>query len=139
MDSRVGSAVRAPLYAAFDGGPGTCAHARESAATFLASLAAHTPARDDGAADKVLLVVSELVTNAVRHAPGSVILTLSASPAGVRITVRDTSPALPAPRTPDLVSGNGGFGWTTVIQRLTTDTDVVPRPGGKEIHVVLPW
>ncbi|MER5866219.1 ATP-binding protein [Kitasatospora sp. NPDC002040] len=139
MDGSAGRAVQAPLCAAFDGGPGTCAHARESAAAFLAALSAGTPASDDGAADKVLLVVSELVTNAVRHAPGPVVLTLSASPAGVRIAVRDTSTALPVPRTPDLVSGSGGFGWPAIIRRLATRIDVVTHPGGKEIHATMPW
>jgi anti-sigma regulatory factor (Ser/Thr protein kinase) len=139
VDGSTGKAVQAPLHAAFDGGPGTCVHARESAATFLAALTTHNPAPDDGAADKVLLVVSELVTNAVRHAPGPVVLTLSTSPAGVRIAVRDTSAALPVPRTPDLVSGSGGFGWPAIIQRLATRIDVVTHPGGKEIHATLPW
>jgi anti-sigma regulatory factor (Ser/Thr protein kinase) len=136
VDGRSASDVQTPLYAAFDGGPGTCVRARESAAGFLSAL---MPAPDDGAVDKVLLVVSELVTNAVRHAPGPVHLTLSTSPAGVRIAVRDTSTALPVPRTPDLVSGSGGFGWPAIIQRLTTGIDIVTHPGGKEIHATLPW
>ncbi len=139
VDTNVGGVVQAPLYAAFDGGPGTCVHARESTAVFLNTLTAHTPARSDSAADTVLLVVSELVTNAVRHAPGPLVLILHAEPGRVRISVRDTSTDLPAPRTPDLVSGNGGFGWPTIIQYLANTVEVVPRPGGKEIHAVLPW
>ncbi|MFC8452339.1 ATP-binding protein [Kitasatospora sp. NPDC057223] len=138
MDSSAGSVVRAPLYAAFDGGPGSCVRARESAALFLNTLAAQTPAREAGAADQVLLVVSELVTNSVRHAPGPFVLILRAQPDGVRISVRDTSEVLPTPRTPDLVNG-GGFGWPAIIQCLATDIDVVTHPGGKEIHAVLPW
>ncbi|GGV49491.1 hypothetical protein GCM10010495_79080 [Kitasatospora herbaricolor] len=136
MESSAGSGVQALLCVAFDGGSGTCVHARENAAAFLATLA---PARRDEAVGEVLLVVSELVTNAVRHAPGPVVLALNAGTGIVRITVRDTSTARPAPRTPDLVGGTGGFGWTTIIQRLATDIRVVPYPGGKEIHAVLPW
>ncbi|MFD0262297.1 ATP-binding protein [Kitasatospora indigofera] len=136
MESSAGSGVQAPLYVAFDGGSGTCVHAREKAAAFLATLAS---ARRDEAVGEVLLVVSELVTNAVRHAPGPVVLALNAGAGSVRITVRDTSTALPAPRAPDLVGGTGGFGWPTIIQRLAADVSVVPHPDGKEIHAVLPW
>ncbi|GJF30391.1 ATP-binding protein [Kitasatospora sp. NE20-6] len=136
---------RVPFVAAFDGGPGTCVHARESAATYLGALAARVPAREGKAVDRILLVVSELVTNAVRHAPGPVILTLGAEPAtgarpaGVRVSVRDTSPALPRPRIPDLATGTGGFGWSAIIGPLATQVDITTHTGGKEIHAVLPW
>lgn len=128
-----------PWYAAFDGGPGTPLHARESAAAFLTAIADQAPPADATRFDKALLVVSELVTNAVRHAPGPVVLTLDAEDGGIGITVRDTSPVLPEPRSPDLLGGTGGFGWSAIIKPLAIDFDVRSHPGGKEIHALLPW
>lgn len=51
-------------------------------------------------ADDVRLVVSELITNAARHAPGPGRLDIQEADSGraVRITVWDTSPATPQPR-----------------------------------------
>jgi anti-sigma regulatory factor (Ser/Thr protein kinase) len=42
--------------------------------------------------EALLLVVSELVTNAVRHAEGSVVLAMDKSPEGVTVLVTDGSP-----------------------------------------------
>ena len=129
-----------PWSVAFDGGPGTPSQARESTAAFLAAVAGHLPPRDSGRPEQVLLVVSELVTNAVRHAPGPVVLALALVPGdgSIGITVRDTSSVLPRPRTPDLLGG-GGFGWSTIVEPHTTGQDIRPHPAGKEIHALLPW
>ncbi|WP_405009264.1 ATP-binding protein [Kitasatospora sp. NBC_01539] len=110
---------------------------------FLAALAAQNPPTHAGGFDRALLVVSELVTNAVRHAPGPLGLTLALDPGarqdGIRITVRDTSPVLPQPRVPDLLGGTGGFGWSTIIQPLATSLHIRPYQDGKEIEALIPW
>lgn len=121
-----------------DGGSGTAARAREAVVGFLNALTRTRRPSRRGAPGDVLLVVSELVTNAVRHAPGALTLSLAHLPGEVRISVRDSNPAAPRARQPDLRAGTGGFGWPTV-QRLTREVRVVPRQGGKEIHAFVPW
>ncbi len=64
------------------------AHARAWTARQLPSL----PAR---IVDDALLLVSELVTNAVRHGRPDVIISLSVAPDRIRIGVRDGSETLP--------------------------------------------
>lgn len=127
------------LRADFDGRSGTIARARDAADTFLTSLAGSTPPSGERSHDDVLLVVSELVTNAVRHAPGPLTLCLAFTPSGlVQVTVRDTSPATPQPREADLNSATGGFGWS-IVERIAERLRVHPLPDGKEIHAFLPW
>lgn len=133
----------APWSASFDGGPGTPGLAREGAGVFLATLATQRPPVDPHGFDRAMLVVSELVTNAVRHAPGPVGLVLALAPGDevtvIRIVVQDTSTVLPAPRVPDLVGGTGGFGWSAIIQPMAVGLRVRPQPDGKQIEVLLPW
>jgi anti-sigma regulatory factor (Ser/Thr protein kinase) len=117
------------LRAEFDGTSGCIPRARRAAAAFLRH---HAPAVRH---DDVLLVVSELVTNAVRHASGPFVLKLGLLPGGVGITVRDTSPSLPHPRPPDRT---GGRGWPIVL-RLAHRVDVVPHRDGKSVHAELAW
>ena len=96
--------------------------AREVTRGFLASLTSPpTPETTDTA----LLVVSELVTNAIKHAGGITEFRLDASAHILNITVGDPSSALPQERTPDL-SGHGeggGFGWP-LIRRLTSELSI---------------
>ncbi|MFI5766859.1 ATP-binding protein [Streptomyces sp. NPDC051563] len=66
------------------------------------------PAISAEGADTVILVVSELVTNALRHGGGTYTLRLTAHPDGIEVAVGDLSPHLPRARTPDLVDGTGG-------------------------------
>jgi len=63
--------------------------------------------RDEGMGD-VLLVASELVTNAVIHAPqGAVDLTVTVADSVVRIEVVDCSRVLPEPHRPTDEGTNG--------------------------------
>ena len=121
-----------------DGHPSAIARARDAADAFLGQLAAAAPPAGERARADVLLVVSELVTNAVRHAPGPLTLCLAPAPGTVQVTVCDTSPTPPRPRPGDLDGGTGGFGWP-IVQRLAHRVEVLPRPGGKEIRALLPW
>ncbi|MET9463785.1 ATP-binding protein [Streptomyces sp. NPDC006544] len=116
----------------FDGAPGCIAAAREAALTFLRHQApvGHRTFHDD-----VVLVVSELVTNAVRHAPGPLVLELGLVPGGIGIAVRDTGAGLPHSRTPDLT---GGRGWR-IVQSLARRVSVVPLRDGKTVRVELAW
>jgi len=57
--------------------------------------------------DSVMLVVSELVTNAVRHAATDLRLRVVADPELLRVEVEDGSPALPAPGQPGPFDAGG--------------------------------
>lgn len=115
--------------------PETAGLARHLAATFLAGLQPR-PAQD--AADAVVLVVSELVTNAVRHSGGRFCsLRLSARPEAIGVAVSDPSPVPPRPRTPDIAGEGGGFGWS-MVRRIATAVAVTEEADGKTVNAVLP-
>ena len=76
-----------------------------------------------------LLVASELVTNAVVHAPGLCVLHIGYRDGALAIAVRDASSAVPVPRVPDPAAADGGFGWQ-LLGSLTSRIDVQPHTGG---------
>lgn len=83
--------------------------------------------------DDVLMIVSELVSNAVRHAGGVTGFSVRREGETVVVEVADASPAHPrSPGTaPDVP---GGFGWM-LVNRLADRVDVAFGPGGKTITV----
>ncbi|MFG2195017.1 ATP-binding protein [Streptomyces sp. NPDC048639] len=86
--------------------------------------------------DDVVLVVSELVTNAVRHTTGwwrLQIRQMRGRRHGLVVDVDDASGEEPTVRAPD-ITGAGGHGWH-IVRRLTTGVEVVPRPYGKTVRV----
>ncbi|MFF5028725.1 ATP-binding protein [Streptomyces collinus] len=97
------------------------ADSRHAVRTLL-TRAGHHP--DQQQCQDAQIVVSELVTNALRHAPGpgALMLELTADPALLRITVRDSSsrPPRPAPRTPDRIGGHGLHLIARLCDRLHT-------------------
>ncbi|MFF5488672.1 ATP-binding protein [Streptomyces virginiae] len=71
--------------------------ARELARTFLADVqTVHGLPVSGRAMDMVQLVVSELVTNARKYAPGPCLLTLEVNGGAVEVAVWDSNPTLPA-------------------------------------------
>ncbi|MFF3750910.1 ATP-binding protein [Streptomyces sp. NPDC002018] len=114
--------------------PELAAEAREAAYGFLAAL---YPAPSPYTAQNLVLVASELVTNALRHAGGVTSLHLRADRRSLQIVVNDPSPAQPLDRTPDFTGRTGGFGWP-MVQRLAQKVTVRPGAGGgKAIKAVL--
>ncbi|WP_327121776.1 ATP-binding protein [Streptomyces sp. NBC_01341] len=110
--------------------------AREASRTFADSL---TPAPDPATADSLVLVVSELTTNAVRHGGGRYTLELSATPDCLTAEVSDPSPSPPRERAPDLNGGSGGFGWH-MVRRLASELTVIYGPTtGKTIRARLAY
>ncbi|MEY2246042.1 ATP-binding protein [Streptomyces sp. SAS_267] len=90
------------------------------------------------AAEDVLLVVSELVTNACLHAEGPDELRISCDNKVLRIEVSDRGSGQPAPRTPHRAGRPGGHGMF-IVQRLCLDWGVVRTPGvaGKTVWAEL--
>ncbi|WP_411116750.1 ATP-binding protein [Streptomyces sp. 058-1L] len=109
--------------------------ARQAARAFTDRL---TPASRPDMADALVLVVSELVTNALRHGGGSFSVRLTAHPDAVEVAVDDVSPRMPRLRAPDLTDDGGGFGWP-MINRLARTTAITRRrAGGKTVTAFLP-
>ncbi|WUW11486.1 ATP-binding protein [Streptomyces sp. NBC_01465] len=114
--------------------PATTAQAREDMREFFSEL---SPAPTPECADNAVLVVSELVTNALRHAGGLTALSLAADRSTLEISVRDPSQAPPRERPPDLDGGGGGFGWV-LVRFLSRSVTVKPSgQGGKNVRAVL--
>lgn len=90
----------------------------------------------------LLLVVSELVTNAIRHGDGLAGFEAALSDDGVRLEVRDRSDVVPihaygTGEIPQHRQANG-YGWPLII-RLSRDITIEPCPGGgKSIRVFVP-
>ncbi|MFF1411478.1 ATP-binding protein [Streptomyces sp. NPDC058289] len=81
--------------------------------------------------DDVLLVVSELVSNAVRHAGGVTAFRVRCLPDSVAVEVSDGSPA--APRTPGTpAAAPGGFGWL-LVNKIAQRTEIRSGRDGKTI------
>ncbi|MEU3663803.1 ATP-binding protein [Streptomyces sp. NPDC032940] len=90
------------------------------------------------AAEDVLLVVSELVTNACLHAEGPDELSITCDRKVIRLEVSDRGAGQPAPRTPHRAGRPGGHGMF-IVQRLCLDWGVVRTPGvaGKRVWAEL--
>ncbi|AYN43490.1 ATP-binding protein [Streptomyces dangxiongensis] len=85
----------------------------------------------DETADDVLLVVSELVTNAQIHAHSTAQLVMSWDSECLHIAVHDTSPELPAPRQPDTLQPGGG--GILLMNALAESWEARPCPHGKTV------
>ncbi|MFJ6940616.1 ATP-binding protein [Streptomyces sp. NPDC101132] len=116
------------------GTEGAAARAREETRRFFDDARAADHLAPRSLQDTVLLVVSELVTNAVHHARGPCALDIVWSRCGIDIDVTDSSPEPPRSRPPDRDVA-GGYGWP-LVNHLADEVDVRPVPGGgKSIHV----
>ncbi|WP_455351424.1 ATP-binding protein [Streptomyces sp. SYSU K217416] len=78
------------------------------------------------AAEDVLLVVSELVTNACLHAEGPEELQVSSDGKVLRLEVTDRGAGKPAPRLPHRAGRPGGHGMF-IVERLCLDWGVRRR------------
>ena len=121
----------------YSGEPGSIAEARSFAAAFLDQLRIEWCATvDDRTEHGVLLVVSELVTNADRHSNGPYILELEGTDTAIVVVVYDSSAALPRrfPRDPERVGRHG----LEIVHALAADIAVERVPVGKRVRAVVP-
>ncbi|WKD37036.1 SpoIIE family protein phosphatase [Streptomyces xanthophaeus] len=88
--------------------------------------------------DEALLIVSELVTNAIAHTQGEVGMDLTLSADRLRIAVNDASPRSPVK--PIWVSweSTGGRGLL-IVEATAAAWGSVPLSGGKQVWAEVPW
>ncbi|MFF4702837.1 ATP-binding protein [Streptomyces sp. NPDC001288] len=117
---------------ALDGADGCIAHARHRTSDFLAR-AESAPGRPVPVRTLELaqLVVSELVTNALKYAPGPVLLHLGAADGVLEIEVWDSDPALPLARPAD--AGRVGQHGLEIVLAVARDVEARREPVGKRI------
>ncbi|MFE3247811.1 ATP-binding protein [Streptomyces sp. NPDC059209] len=122
--------------AVFGGESAMIGEARRFAADFLGNARTEegrgVPSRVIGTAQ---LVVSELVTNACKYAPGPCLLDLVFDGDVVEITVWDTDSTLPVPRAAE--PGRIGQHGMEIVIALCEGYDVRREPVGKRIKVRL--
>ncbi|MFE0329678.1 SpoIIE family protein phosphatase [Streptomyces sp. NPDC058960] len=83
-------------------------------------------------ADTVLLVVSELVTNALVHTDGQVRLDLTLSNHRLRVAVADSSPRTPVKPTSIGWEATGGRG-ILLVEAMSDTWGTLPVSGGKQV------
>ena len=93
-----------------------------------AQCADHTPPT---LVEDVELVVSELVTNAMRHGRGQITMHLEVAPDRVVVGVQDQGAGHPSPRQPEATDVNGR--GLALIAILATEWGVRPEPGGGKV------
>jgi anti-sigma regulatory factor (Ser/Thr protein kinase) len=121
--------------AAYDGGTESIAAARVFARAFLDQVRGNGVRVSDRAWSDAQLVVSELVTNACKYAPGPCALSLEARGPVLEITLWDSEPALPMPRAAE--PGRIGQHGLEIVFALCDGFDVRREPVGKRVTVRL--
>ncbi|WP_317441157.1 ATP-binding protein [Streptomyces collinus] len=117
---------------ALDGDGSVIAQARHRAADFLARVqSVHGLPVSQRAMDLTQLVVSELVTNARKYAPGPVLLDLRIAGDTVEVVVWDSDPVLPVARAAD--AGRVGQHGLEIVMAVAQGFEAQREPVGKRI------
>ncbi|MGW1136033.1 ATP-binding protein [Streptomyces zhihengii] len=120
--------------AALDGDSSCISTARRMAADFLTRVqAVHGLPVSDRAMDLTQLIVSELVTNACKYAPGPVLLELRIVGDLVEVVVWDSAPVVPIARAAD--PARVGQHGLEIVMTVAQAFEVQRRPVGKSITV----
>ncbi|MFF3518795.1 ATP-binding protein [Streptomyces sp. NPDC002573] len=117
---------------ALDGTGAVIAEARHLAADFLIRVQAeHGLPVSQRAMDLTQLVVSELVTNAIKYAPGPVLLDLRIAGDMVEVVVWDSDPVLPMARIGN--AGRVGQHGLEIVMAVCQGFEAQREPVGKRI------
>ncbi|MFD0305273.1 ATP-binding protein [Streptomyces sp. NPDC127119] len=113
------------------------AHARRLAADFLTRAQTEKNVTvSERAVDLTQLVVSELVTNAHRHAPGPIRMELRITGPMVEVTVQDSTRIRPIPRSADPKRiGQHGL---EIVKAVASHFHVCLQPSGKRVSARVP-
>ncbi|WP_395577000.1 ATP-binding protein [Streptomyces sp. BK79] len=123
------------VSAAFEGSE-EIALARDLARSFLTEVqAVHGLPVSARAMAMVQLVVSEMVTNARKYAPGPCLLTLAVNEGAVEVSVWDSSTTLPAVRSMD--PGRVGQHGLEIVMAVCRTFCVQREPVGKRITAAI--
>lgn len=114
--------------------PGTAAVARDAVRDVLGR---QRPPVTGAALADALLVVSELATNALRHAGGITAFGCVVRDHVLEVTVEDGSDRRPTGRPPDDPAVPGGHGWPLVCRLAEVTVTGLPG-GGKRVSALLP-
>ncbi|MFI8281039.1 ATP-binding protein [Streptomyces sp. NPDC085929] len=110
--------------------------ARHAARDFLTAVqAVHGIPVSDRAMGMVQLVVSELVTNAHKYAPGPCLLDLELNDGAVEISVWDTDPTLPVAQATD--PGRVGQHGLEIVIGVCRSFEMRREPVGKRIKAAI--
>ncbi|MET9565880.1 ATP-binding protein [Streptomyces tauricus] len=119
---------------ALDGDGSVIADARQRAARFLTRVQSeHGLPVSARAIDLTRLVVSELVTNARKYAPGPVLMELRIAGDTVEVAMWDSDPVLPVARAAD--AGRVGQHGLEIVMAVAQGFEVQQEPVGKRITV----
>ncbi|WP_460105386.1 ATP-binding protein [Streptomyces sp. YKOK-J1] len=125
------------VSAAFEGSTHDIARARELARTFLGQVrSTHGLRVSDRASGAVQLVVSELVTNAFKYAPGPCLLDIELLEGGIQVTVWDSALDLPVRREPE--PGRVGQHGLEIVTALSRSFTVHRQSVGKRVVTTVP-
>jgi anti-sigma regulatory factor (Ser/Thr protein kinase) len=108
-------------------------HAPSTARRAVTAVLAGWGFRDESWLDSAAIVVSELVTNAVRHGGGCVELRVECHDHRVTLSVADGSSVVPRRRDPDDQGGRG----LALIEAMSAGWGVQDHQGGKRVWVEL--
>ncbi|MEV4948895.1 ATP-binding protein [Streptomyces sp. NPDC053755] len=131
----VGETLRAGVE--LGGAQGAIAEARDFTTSFLGRCAPPSGSWPERGVDAARLVVSELVTNVVKYAPGPCRLELALGEGVLEISVHDTHPVVPVarPRDPGRL---GQHGMEIVLALCATVETEAVAPHGKWVRARLP-
>ncbi|MFI8949876.1 ATP-binding protein [Streptomyces sp. NPDC053750] len=124
------------VSAEYEGRPGDIARGRELARRFLAQVrAVGGLAVSDRAVDVLQLVVSELLTNACKYAPGPSLVDLQLAEDRVEVTVWDSDPVLPVAERAD--PGRIGRHGLEIVMAVCQSFEMHREPVGKRMRAAV--
>lgn len=136
-DHTVPNAQRIDTTVALDGDGACIARARDLAAEFLTRVQAEEGLPvSERAVHVTQLVVSELVTNACKYAPGPVLMDLRITGDLVEVAVWDSDPVLPVAKAAD--AGRVGQHGLEIVMALVQGFETQREPVGKRVIARVP-